>query len=242
MLSREDNERLTRVGPGTPAGEWLRRYWLPIAFSDRFDGMRVDLELDESFTFQGRTATTKEFGRGTGLGLSTVLGIVRNHGGAVSVYSELGRGTRIAIYLPVLDGATTAEESQPTTEIPNGAGEVVLLVDDEKAILTTTRMVLESANYRVLPANGGAEAVQAFRQNADVIRAVILDMMMPGMDGPTTMSALAEIDPDVRIIAVSGLQATGAVGSAVSARARAFLQKPYGDAQLLQTLRAVLQS
>ncbi len=63
MLSREDNERLTRVGPGTPAGEWLRRYWLPIAFSDKFDGMRVDLELDESFTFQGRTATTKEFGQ-----------------------------------------------------------------------------------------------------------------------------------------------------------------------------------
>jgi len=185
--------------------------------------------------------TTKEFGKGTGLGLSTVLGIARGHGGAVNVYSEPGRGTRVAVYLPAL-GQEPRERVAPTgADRPQGRGEQILVVDDEAPILTTVRLVLESAGYRVLTASGGAAALEAFRRHRGQISAIIMDMMMPEMDGRATLAELGKLDTTARVITASGLRPADFAAAVGPLRPRAFLQKPYSEDELLRTLADVLR-
>jgi CheY-like chemotaxis protein len=117
----------------------------------------------------------------------------------------------------------------------------VLVVDDEAAILQTVRAALEEHGYRVLTAPDGPAALEAYREYRGEVGAVLLDMMMPGVDGPLLMRALREVDPGVRILASSGLRPAGRHAEAVAAGARAFLPKPYTDEQLLAALREVLQ-
>ncbi len=184
--------------------------------------------------------TTKGQGKGTGLGLSTALSIVKAHGGFINVYSEVGAGTRFAAYLP----AAQSQESGPAREVrrnrPQGQGEWILVVDDEAFILVTAKATLEANGYRVLTAADGGEALACYRRQAGTVRAVILDMMMPGMDGLATMRALQEFDPQVRIVASSGLRTPGKMAEAMAAGATTFLQKPYSDDQLLEALGRVL--
>jgi CheY-like chemotaxis protein len=184
--------------------------------------------------------TTKEFGKGTGLGLSTALGIVKSHAGFIDVYSEDGKGTRFAVYLPAIQQPQPAKAQELHRWIRTGNGELVLLVDDEPAILVTARVTLEGNGYRVLTAQHGSEAVALFKQHQGEIQVVVLDMMMPVMDGLATLDALQELDPAVRVIAASGLLTTGRVDDAVASGARVFLQKPYSDEQLLSAVGDVL--
>ncbi len=183
--------------------------------------------------------TTKERGRGTGLGLSTALGIVRSHGGFFTVYSEPGKGSRFAVYLPALEAG--AEEAPPPErlDVPEGHGELVLVIDDEQAILVTARATLEANGYRALTAARGADGVELYRNRRDV-RAVVLDMMMPGLDGPATMRELLKIDPQAPIVAASGVKPSGRAAEAVATGARCFLHKPYTGEQLLRCLAEVL--
>ncbi|MGH8000214.1 MAG: response regulator, partial [Brasilonema sp.] len=149
--------------------------------------------------------TTKEFGKGTGLGLSTVRGIITSHGGFVNVSSNVGRGTEFKVFLPAVE--TTATPLAENLELPKGNGELVLVVDDESPILETTKISLETYNYQVLTASDGIEALALYAQYKDDISVVLVDMMMPSMDGALTIRALQKMNSHVLIIGVSGLVA-----------------------------------
>jgi CheY-like chemotaxis protein len=184
--------------------------------------------------------TTKEMGKGTGLGLSTVMAVVKSHEGIVNVCSEPGKGTTFKVYLPAIELSADGQKklTQPLSA-PRGQGETVLVIDDESSILTITCQTLEAFGYRVLSATDGAEAVAVYAKHADEIAVVLSDMMMPVMDGGATIRALVRINPSIKIIAASGLNANGNV-KASDSNVKSFLTKPYTAGLLLTTLRAVL--
>lgn len=185
--------------------------------------------------------TTKGPGKGTGLGLATVLGIVKGHGGFVNVYSEVGRGTKFSVYLPAAIEEPTADVCRkPAARLPEGAGEWILVVDDEAAIRGIARATLEAHGYRVLTAGDGAEAVALFAEHRDEIRAVLMDMMMPVMDGPATIRALRKMNARMPIIAVSGLVEKGRSVEISALGVEIFLRKPYTTEVLLEALHSAL--
>src|SRR6185295_8044409 len=139
--------------------------------------------------------TTKEQGQGTGLGLSTVAGIVRSHGGFVNVYSEFGRGARFKVYLPAIAAAHSEPAKPSHRDLPVGNGELVLVIDDESAIREVARETLSAFGYRVMIASDGAEAMAVFAAHRSEVKVVLTDMMMPYMDGPATIRALRRLDP-----------------------------------------------
>ncbi|NER45394.1 MAG: response regulator [Symploca sp. SIO1A3] len=183
--------------------------------------------------------TTKELGQGTGLGLSTVMGIIKSHGGFVNVYSELGQGTKFKVYLPAVKAADTESEEQ--LELPIGQKELVLLVDDEAAIREITKTSLETYQYRVMMASDGIEAIALYTEYQDDISIVLVDMMMPEMNGPNTIRSLQEINPQVKIIAVSGLAASDKLNQASVMGIKTFLHKPYTANELLTAIKEVLK-
>ncbi|NES19386.1 MAG: response regulator [Symploca sp. SIO3E6] len=183
--------------------------------------------------------TTKELGQGTGLGLSTVMGIIKSHGGFVNVYSELGQGTKFKVYLPAVKAADTESEEQ--LELPIGQKELVLVVDDEAAIREITKTSLETYQYRVMIARDGIEAIALYNEYKDEISIVLVDMMMPEMNGPNTIRTLQEINPQVPIIAVSGLAASDKLNQATMMGIKTFLYKPYTAKELLTAIKEVLQ-
>jgi PAS domain S-box-containing protein len=181
--------------------------------------------------------TTKEAGKGTGLGLSTTVGIIKSHGGFMNVYSEVNRGTRFKIYFPAIAG-TVAPPSENLTTF-KGNDELVLVVDDEASVREITKATLEAYNYRVLTASDGVEAMTTYAQHQPEIRIVLLDLMMPTVDGLTAIRALQKMNPHVLIVAMSGLAANGAVAQAASAGIQHFLAKPFTAQELLQILHIV---
>lgn len=181
--------------------------------------------------------TTKDLGKGTGLGLSTVIGIIKSHGGFVNVYSEVGRGTQFKLYLPAVEAMETQQEED--LELLVGQGELILVVDDEVTICETTKTTLETYNYKVLTASDGIEAVAVYVQHRE-ISVVLIDMMMPSMDGPTTIRTLQKINPLVKIIAVSGLASSDKLTAAAATGVKTFLSKPYTAKELLKTINGVL--
>ncbi len=182
--------------------------------------------------------TTKEPGKGTGLGLSTVIGIVKSHSGFVNVYSEVSKGTQFKVYLP----ATQTPESYyaPNLELPKGQGELILVVDDELAIREITKASLETYNYQVVTANDGIEAIALYAEHKNEISVVLTDMMMPSMDGQITIRTLQKINPQVKIIAMSGLESNGMIAQSAGNSVKAFLSKPYTANELLKTIHEVL--
>jgi PAS domain S-box-containing protein len=184
--------------------------------------------------------TTKELGKGTGLGLSTVIGIVKSHGGFVNVYSEVGRGTQFKVYLPAAQGIEIELTSQ--LEPLAGKGELILVVDDEPAIQEITRASLETYNYKTLVASDGIEAIALYAQNRNKISAVLMDMMLPSLDGLTAIRTLQKINPAVKIVATSGLAYSSKLAEASTTNISGFLSKPYTVKELLLALQKALNS
>ena len=186
--------------------------------------------------------TTKELGKGTGLGLSTVMGIVKSHGGFVHVYSELRKGTQFKVYLPAGEITQTESASASRYQLPTGEGELILVIDDEDAICEITKLSLEAGGYKAIVAHDGIEAVTLYAQHKSEISAVLTDMMMPHMDGPTTIRTLEKINPHVKIIAVSGLESNHKVAELAGSSVKSFLLKPYTGEKLLKTVYEVLHN
>jgi nitrogen-specific signal transduction histidine kinase/CheY-like chemotaxis protein len=230
--SLEIADEYTSVSHAAAPGSYLQ-----LCVEDTGQGMPAEVvsKIFEPFF------TTKVQGRGTGLGLSTSLAIVRSHGGFMQVYSEPGRGTRFTIGIPV---AASADVEAPVTTssgaLPRGNGEVVLVVDDEEAIRSVTRRTLEAHGYRVLVAGDGREAIEVIEHGDEPIDLVLTDMMMPVMDGAATSAYLEEHHPDLPIIAASGLNA-GGDSTAVGMGIARFIAKPYTTVALLTSVSDTLR-
>jgi two-component system cell cycle sensor histidine kinase/response regulator CckA len=185
--------------------------------------------------------TTKEMSKGTGLGLSTVMAIVKSHHGIINVYSEPGKGTSFKLYLPATTTPGTAHpEEIEDLILPRGKGETILVVDDETSIRNITRQTLENFGYCVLTATDGADGVAIYAQHAAEIDIVLTDMMMPILAGHPMIRALRRINPLVKVITTSGLDASDGETVGAGDGGKYFLLKPYTAATLLNSVRATL--
>ena len=185
--------------------------------------------------------TTKELGQGTGLGLSTVIGIVKSHGGFVSVYSEIGRGTTFKVFLPANRSELPAAQTAEAAPLPPAHGELLLIVDDEKPILQVAQALLEGHGYQVLTAGDATEALAIFALRMEEIKLVLTDLAMPFMDGIAFIRTLQKMKPDVRVIASTGRGGQEEHANDFAAlNVRASLTKPYNKDKLLKTLHDAL--
>lgn len=184
--------------------------------------------------------TTKEIGKGTGLGLSTSLAIIKSHTGVIRVTSVPGEGTTVQIHLPARSTPVPEEPMTRPSHLRRGHGEQILVVDDEASVCQIARQTLEAFGYRVLIAKDGAEAVALFAQRETQIDVVLMDMMMPVMDGAGAAQVLRSIHPGVRILATTGLTLTNENAVPHGSETPHLLMKPYTAEELLTALREVL--
>jgi two-component system cell cycle sensor histidine kinase/response regulator CckA len=185
--------------------------------------------------------TTKEVGKGTGLGLATVYGIVKQSGGDVWVYSEVGVGTTFKVYLPRVDEAVPLARAQGPSR-PLGGSETVLLVEDEAALRELLREVLEANGYSTLVARDGAEALQIVDAHGGPIQIAVTDVILPDMTGPQVVEIVAQARPEMKVLYISGYSDESVVRHGLIGPGRAFLSKPFGPEALLQKLRSCLDA
>jgi two-component system cell cycle sensor histidine kinase/response regulator CckA len=217
-----------------PAGEYVR-----IEVIDTGTGMSMEIQskiFDPFFT-------TKPVGQGTGLGLATVYGIVKQSGGFITVDSQLGRGTRFNIYLP--RRKVEAYDTAPVEVLPAAPRDVtgqdtILLVEDEEAVRSFAARALRMRGYNVLEASGGEEALEIVKRDGDKIDLIITDVVMPNMDGPTMVRHVKDMKPGLRVIFMSGYAEEAFRRNDQNSEDIHFLPKPFGLKQLAAKVKEVL--
>jgi PAS domain S-box-containing protein len=200
----------------------------------------IGIEKDEVQRIFEPFYTTKKPGKGTGLGLSMVYGAVKNHGGFVNVYSEPAMGTTFKVYLPASDKPELHEPDESGRA--TGGNELILVADDEEAIRTLAKEILESHGYRVMLAEDGREAVDLFEKHHGELGLVILDMVMPRMGGRETFLKMKELNPQARALLSTGYSQDGKAEEILKSGVRGFIQKPYQVDTLLSKVRSVLDT
>ncbi len=210
-------------------------HYVVVEVADTGEGMSTDTmtKIYEPFF------TTKETGKGTGLGLPTVISIVKGHDGFITLESKLKQGTRFKVHLPASEVKETLVVEKEPYDLFAGQGEMILVVDDEISVREITKATLEASNYEVLTANDGTEAIANYLQEKEKISLVITDNIMPFMDGLTTIKALRKIDPTIKVILASGVSMTNVVNDETY-NINGVLQKPYTTEKLLKLVKEVL--
>ena len=229
--NRSVDEEFARVHLDAKPG-----YYTTITVTDTGIGMSQEV-LDKIFE---PFFTTKEQGKGTGLGLSTVHSIVKNHGGFITVNSSINKGTSFTLFFPSIESPELMVDEQSKKDTPRGNGEHILVVDDEVLVRDIAKQTLELYGYTVTEAIDGTEAVAKYATQRSTIKVVLTDINMPVMDGYATIRALRKINPDVKIIAASGLAADFEILESTVGKIQAFIQKPYPPLSLLELLHEVL--
>lgn len=224
-------EEYCRVHLGYMPGRYVM-----ISMTDTGVGMTPDVKrrIFEPFF------TTKGAGKGTGLGLATVFGIVRQSGGQVSVYSELNVGTSMQVYLPAIEQTGDAEPTRDSTEAMRMGSETILVVEDEEAVRKIAKLALESHGYTVLEAGSGAAALALVEKYPKHIHLVVSDVVMPGMSGRELSVELRKMRSDFRLLFISGYTDDAVVRHGIVKADDAFLQKPFSPNSLARKVREVL--
>jgi PAS domain S-box-containing protein len=209
--------------------------YVMLAVSDSGSGMEpaVMARIFEPFF------TTKQMGRGTGLGLASAYGIIKGHNGYIDVSSEVGKGSTFYLYFPATD-RRAAEAAVAPTKAERGVG-TILLVDDEETVLQVTAEMIEKLGYTVIKARSGPEAIEKFRQGREQIRMVILDMVMPEMNGGQVFDELRKIDPRLKVLLASGFSLQGQARQIMQRGCSGFIQKPFTMEDLSVKLRLILR-
>lgn len=223
LLDEDD----VRANDGVKPGRFVE-----ISVTDTGIGMSPEL-MDRAFE---PFFTTKENGLGSGLGLSTALGIVRSHGGFINVTSAVGKGSQFRVYLPATESKAEGLLEEKEESPPTGHGELILVVDDETEAREVTRATLELSGYRTLGARDGQEALSLYSQHRDEIELVVTNFLLPHQDGVSLGGALRHLNPRLGIIVTSGLHSQEQIEAAKRAGIRTILWKPYTAQQLLKAM------
>jgi CheY-like chemotaxis protein len=186
--------------------------------------------------------TTKEEGKGSGLGLSTVFGIVTQSGGAINVNSRVGHGTRFDIFFPRIAAEALPASSQEMSTQPVGGHETILLVEDDASVRILLRDALRKLGYRVIEAKQGLEACLLASQELDRLDLLLTDMVMPGMGGRELAQHLLTIKPDLRVLFMSGFTDDVGILAGHEQGTSGFLQKPFTPELLARTVRKILDA
>ena len=224
------NEEFCRGHIGSRPGRYV-----VLAISDTGQGMGKEVlgHLFEPFF------TTKGIGRGTGLGLAMVYGIVKGHEGYIECESELGKGTVFKIYLPAVERTVGVEESERKKQ-PRGGTETILLVEDEESLRDLGKAILSTFGYTVLAASDGEGALEIYRAEKERVHLIILDLIMPGVGGLRCLEELLRINPDVKVVIATGYYPEDSVKAVLEGEGRGFISKPYDMSEMLRVVRKVL--
>jgi PAS domain S-box-containing protein len=231
MENVDVDEGLARMNPDARPGRHV-----VLSVTDTGTGIAPEV-LDKIFD---PFFTTREVGKGTGLGLSAVLGIVKGHDGFIQISSKPGQGTQFKVYLPACEAAATGPVETIPGPLPQGHGEIVLVLDDEENLRLVIRKMLTRHGYTVVEARDGVEGLAVFAQHRQEMPVILTDLLMPYMDGQTFIRAVRQLDPQIRIVAMTGHLSEPGGARLLAEPVQAFLYKPFELATLLQTLQQVL--
>ncbi|MBW1982123.1 MAG: PAS domain S-box protein [Deltaproteobacteria bacterium] len=229
-----ENTTLPEQEKSSPAGE--AKQWVLLRFSDTGHGMTQETlaHIFEPFY------TTKGLGKGTGLGLAMVYGVVQSHQGLINCFSEPGKGTTFKIYFPAIEAAAAQDEPSGSESVLCGGTGTILLVDDEQFIRDLGVRMLTELGYQVVTAADGETALELYAQEKGRISLVILDLIMPGIGGIKCLQELRKLDPGVKVLVASGYAPEGVLDAPLSRRANGFVSKPYDMKDLTAEVRRVL--